>query len=67
MNKSEFIDIIKERRVLSQDEYREIDLLSNKYPFFQSAHVLLLNSLYRNDDLDFTDRLKETAIYIADR
>ena len=67
MNKSEFIDIIKERRVLSQDEYREIALLSNKYPFFQSAHVLLLNSLYRNDDLDFTDRLKETAIYIADR
>ena len=67
MNKSEFIDIIKERRVLSEAEYREIALLSNKYPFFQSAHVLLLNSLYRNDDLDFTDRLKETAIYIADR
>ncbi|MCF8221779.1 MAG: hypothetical protein K9J25_01430 [Bacteroidales bacterium] len=67
MNKSEFIDIIKARRVLSEAEYREIDLLSDKYPFFQSAHVLLLNSLYRNDDLDFTDRLKETAIYIADR
>ncbi|HCC70815.1 MAG TPA: hypothetical protein DEQ09_06660 [Bacteroidales bacterium] len=67
MNKADFINIIKEQRVLSDNEYDDIFRIADKYPYFQSAYVLLLNSLYRKDDIEFTDRLKEAAIYIADR
>ncbi|MFO7851184.1 MAG: hypothetical protein ACQERS_03250 [Bacteroidota bacterium] len=67
MNKTEFIDIIKEHKVLSDTEFNDISRISMNYPYFQSAYVLMLNSLYRQDDIEFTDKLKEAAIYIADR
>ncbi len=67
MNKSEFIDIIKEHTILSGSEYNDIARIIGSYPYFQSARVLLLNSLYKNDDIEFTDKLKEAAIFIADR
>jgi len=67
MNKSEFLNIIKEHKVLSDNEYNDISRISINYPYFQSAYVLMLNSLYRQDDIEFTDKLKEAAIYIADR
>ncbi|MEA1886032.1 MAG: hypothetical protein U9N72_02335 [Bacteroidota bacterium] len=67
MNKAEFIDIIKEHKILSDTEFNDISRISMNYPYFQSAYVLMLNSLYRQDDIEFTDKLKETAIYIADR
>ncbi len=67
MNKSEFINIIKERKVLSASEYNDIARISGNYPYFQTPRVLLLNSLYKNDDIEFTDKLKEAAIFIADR
>ncbi|MBN1388258.1 MAG: hypothetical protein JW965_07410 [Bacteroidales bacterium] len=67
MNKSEFIDIIKKHKVLSGNEYNDISRISMNYPYFQCAYVLMLNSLYRQDDIEFTDKLKDAAIYIADR
>ncbi|MDZ7740054.1 MAG: hypothetical protein U5K32_13530 [Bacteroidales bacterium] len=67
MNKSEFINIIKEHKMLSGSEYNDIARIIGSYPYFQSARVLLLNSLYKNDDIEFTDKLKEAAIFIADR
>ena len=67
MNKSEFLNIIKEHKILSDNEYNDISRISTNYPYFQSAYVLMLNSLYRQDDIEFTDKLKEAAIYIADR
>jgi len=67
MNKSEFLNIIKEHKVLSDNEYNDISRISMNYPYFQSAYVLMLNSLYRQDDIEFKDKLKDAAIYIADR
>ena len=67
MNKSEFINIIKGHKVLSDNEYNDISRISMSYPYFQGAYVLMLNSLYRQDDIEFTEKLKEAAIYIADR
>ena len=67
MNKSDFIEIIRHQRVLSENEYDDILRISRNYPYFHTAYVLLLNSMYRNDDIEFSEKLKETAIYIADR
>ncbi|MBS0010929.1 MAG: hypothetical protein KFF49_05945 [Bacteroidales bacterium] len=52
---------------MSENEYNDIFRISMNYPYFQSAYVVLLNSLYRQDDIEFTEKLKEAAIYIADR
>ncbi len=67
MNKADFINIIKGHKVLSDNEFNDISRISSSYPYFQSAYIILLNSLYRKDDIEFTERLKEAAIYIADR
>jgi len=67
MNKADFLNIIKQNKVLSDIEFNDISRISTNYPYFQTAYVILLNSLYRTDDIEFTGKLKETAIYIADR
>jgi len=67
MNKADFINIVKRHKVLSDNEYNDISRISSSYPYFQSAYVILLNSLYRKDNIEFAERLKEAAIYIADR
>ena len=67
MNKADFLNIIKQNKALSDNEFNDISKISSNYPYFQTAYVLLLNSLYRSDDIEFTMKLKETAIYVADR
>ncbi len=67
MNKTDFTDIIKQQRILTDTELDEITKVSTKYPYFQSPRVIILNSLYRNDDIEFPERLNKMAIYIADR
>ncbi|MDT8400643.1 MAG: hypothetical protein RQ743_03020 [Bacteroidales bacterium] len=67
MNKADFINIIKEHKVLSDNEFNDVYRISKNYPYFQSAYVILLNSLYRKNDIEFTEKLKEAVIYVADR
>ncbi|MEE4215650.1 MAG: hypothetical protein V2I34_11330, partial [Bacteroidales bacterium] len=67
MNKADFLNIIKRQKVLSDKEFNDISRISLNYPYFQTAYVILLNALYRRDDIEFTGKLKETAIYVADR
>ncbi|HDZ41260.1 MAG TPA: hypothetical protein ENH59_06235 [Bacteroidetes bacterium] len=67
MNKADFINIIKGHKVLSDNEFKDVYRISTNYPYFQSAYIILLNSLYRKDDIEFAEKLKEAAIYIADR
>lgn len=45
-------------------EIREIIAI---FPYFQTAHLLLLKGLHSNSDVKFGNQLKNSAIHIADR
>lgn len=45
----------------------ELSELVNIYPYFQTAHMLLLKSLRDNSDIRFENQLRNSAIHIADR
>jgi hypothetical protein len=50
-------------RQMISEVYELIDI----FPYFQSAHLLLLKSLYSNSDVKFENQLKNSAIHIGDR
>ena len=45
----------------------EVKDLIGLFPYFQSAHLLLLKGLHRNEDVKFKSQLLQSAIHIADR
>lgn len=45
----------------------ELSELVNIYPFFQTAHLLLLKGLKENSDIRFENQLRNSAIHVADR
>jgi hypothetical protein len=45
----------------------ELSELVNIYPYFQTAHLLLLKGLKENSDIRFENQLRNSAIHIADR
>jgi len=45
----------------------EVYELIDMFPYFQSAHMLLLKGLKDNEDIKFEKQLRNSAIHIADR
>ena len=45
----------------------EVYELIDIFPYFQSAHMLLLKGLQNNADVKFENQLRNSAIHIADR
>ena len=45
----------------------ELSELVSIYPFFQTAHLLLLKGLKENSDIRFENQLRNSAIHISDR
>jgi len=67
MNRNDFLNMIgstsRVNRSMLGDVYELVDL----FPYFQSAHMLLLKGLRDNDDIKFEKQLRSSAIHIADR
>jgi hypothetical protein len=67
MNRNDFLNLIEETipvgRQMLGDVYELIDI----FPYFQSAHMLLLKGLQNNGDVKFENQLRISAIHIADR
>lgn len=45
----------------------EVRELLDLFPYFQSAHLLLLKGLHNTSDVKFESQLKQSAIYVGDR
>jgi hypothetical protein len=67
MNRNDFLNMIEDtvpvNRQMLGDVYELIDI----FPYFQSAHMLLLKGLQNNADIKFENQLRRSAIHIADR
>ena len=67
MNKNDFLNMIGDTVRVDRQMIGEIYELINIFPYFQSAHLLLLKGLQRNDDVKFENQLRGSSFYIADR
>ena len=67
MNRSDFINMIEDRVQVNRQMIGEVYELIDIFPYFQSAHMLLLKSLQNISDVKFENQLRNSAIHIADR
>ena len=67
MNKKEFYNYIAHPESLNKSSLSDISALVNDYPFFQTGHLLLLENLHLIEDIEFENKLKSSALFVADR
>lgn len=67
MNKSQFINYIENPYLLGDTATKELDRLLVEYPFFQTAHLLHLKSLYASNSIHYNHQLKVASAYVSDR
>ena len=67
MNRNDFLNMIGSRSRINKSMLGEVYELVDLFPYFQSAHMLLLKGLRENDDIKFDKQLRSSAIHIADR
>jgi hypothetical protein len=67
MNKNDFLSLIGTNNLVDRQILTEISELINIFPYFQTAHLLLLKGLKDNSDIRFENQLRNSAIHIADR
>ncbi len=67
MNKGDFLKLIERSTPVDRIILTEINELVNIFPYFQTAHLLLLKGLKDNSDVRFENQLRNCAIHVADR
>jgi hypothetical protein len=67
MNRNDFINMIDDSVPVNRQMIGEVYELIDIFPYFQSAHMLLLKGLQNNADVKFENQLRNSAIHIADR
>ena len=67
MNRNDFLNMIEDTVPVSRQMIGEVYELIDIFPYFQSAHLLLLKGLYSNADVKFENQLRNSAIHVGDR
>jgi hypothetical protein len=67
MNKNDFLSLIGTKVPIDRQVLAEINELVSIFPYFQTAHLLLLKGLQDNSDIRFDNQLRNSSIHIADR
>ena len=67
MNRNDFLNMMEESVPLNRQMIGEVYELIDIFPYFQSAHMLLLKGLQNSADVKFENQLRNSAIHIADR
>lgn len=67
MSRNDFIDMIGDKVQINRQMIGEVYELIDIFPYFQSAHMLLLKGLQNTADVKFEKQLRNSAIHIADR
>jgi len=67
MNRNDFTGIIHNASLIDRQMIGEVRELVDLFPYFQSAHLLLLKGLHNVSDVKFESQLRQSAIHVADR
>src|SRR5512133_40584 len=67
MSRNDFLNMIEATVPVNRRMLGEVYELIDIFPYFQSAHLLLLKGLYYNSDVKFENQLRNSAIHVGDR
>ncbi len=67
MNVSDFYKYIEHPELLNASTVAELQEVLEVYPYFQTAHVLYLKSLYNQNNFKFNEQLKFSSVHINNR
>lgn len=67
VNKEDFFEYLKGDKELNNDSLLQLKQITKKYPYFQTAQLLLLKNMKVNDDCDFNPNLNRFSVVCADR
>lgn len=67
MKTSNYTYLLANPQKITSEDRAALDLLINKYPYFQSARALQLKGLKNQDSYLYNDALKRTAAHTTDR
>lgn len=67
MNREEFLKYLESPGQLDKRSILEMHELLNEFPYFQTAHLMLLRNLYILGNIKFDSQLKKSAAYIGNR
>lgn len=67
MNKEEFHKYLVSPDKLDKKSILEVHELINEFPYFQTAHMMLLKNLYLLGNIKFDSQLRKSAAYIGNR
>jgi hypothetical protein len=67
MNRNDFINMMNNSAPVNRQMIGDVYELIDIFPYFQSAHLLLLKGLQNTSDVKFETQLRTSAIHIADR
>ena len=59
--------LIKHSEAMNKETLYDLRSLTARYPYFQTARLLMLQNLYLLHESSFDDELRRAAIYITDR
>jgi hypothetical protein len=67
MNRDKFIEYLKNPDKLNEENVEDIKGVLQEYPWFQTAHILLVKALDNIRDLKFGNQLKFSSAHIGNR
>jgi hypothetical protein len=67
MNRNDFAGMIHNSNSVDRQMIGEVRELLDLFPYFQSAHLLLLKGLHNTSDVRFESQLRTSSIYVGDR
>lgn len=67
MNVKDFYKYIEQPELLNASTVAELQELLKAYPYFQTAHVLYLKSLYNQNNFKFNYQLKFSSVHVNNR
>lgn len=67
MNSADLINYIQNPDLLNKESLEQIKKLIKDYPYFQTAHKLLLKNLQNTNQSEFNDHLSFASIHITER
>jgi len=67
MNREEFLKYMESPGQLDKRSILEMHELLNEFPYFQTAHLMLLKNLYVLGNIKFDSQLKKSAAYVGNR
>lgn len=67
MKIGDLVEIVQNPSLIDAEKIKELEAILEQYPYFQTAHFLLVKGLHNIGSIRYTGQLKTAACYAGDR